>query len=893
MLVALLAAALAGGLAARAGNRNAYPLPEERGTAGTLAALEKLPVYVRALYTTAHPDDEGAGMVTWLARGAHARTALLSLTRGDGGQNVLGDEKYEAMGLLRTGELLEACRIYGTEIYFTSVFEFGFSKSAEETLSKWGHDETLGEVVRFIRTWRPTIIVSRFQGTDQDGHGHHQTAGILSKEAFRAAGSAERFPEQLREGLEPWQAKKLYEPGRGGDGSSGRSRRSGQEDWTVRIDTGAHDPVLGRSYREIGAEGYSKHRSQGSGARYAPPGRGYDYLKLADATVAKKPREETVFDGIDTSLASILDLAGAERGAAGFLEADLAGADRAAREALTAFTPRNPAASAPAAARGLALLVEAVRKVEASTLSAPVKAALQDALGQKRGDFEDAVSATLGVYAGAVAEDALVVPGDKLAVTVRLFNRGGESIDVKRVSLWTPEGWVASLPASAPLGPLAAGHDASFRHEVQVPAAARVTEPFWYREKPSDTRYKHRPTRNVFAPFDEPEVRAVAAYRYRDVEVMIRAAALAQVDDAIRGVDFRDVQVVPRLAVVLEPELGVAPVSAAGQKRPFQVTVASNANSPQRGEVRLVLPAGWQSEPRTAAFELARRGEVFSVQFALSVPPGTKPGTFPLEAVATSGGAEFRRGYSVVSYPENWTRHLYAPARAELRVFDVKVAPNLTVGYVPGAGDEVPAALESLGAKVQTLAASDLAHGDLGRFGAIVTGIRAYNVNEPLRANNKRLLEYVEQGGTLIVQYNRPLPRARARGGSGGEDESFPYALYPLTISNDDRITVEESPVEILEASHPAWTKPNAITSADFTGWVQERGLYFARDWDKRYTSLLSGHDPGEPAKAGGMLVARYGRGYYVYTAYAWFRQLPAGVPGAYRIFANLLSLGR
>src|SRR5436309_8115664 len=310
-LLILLLFALAARSVSWGGNRNAYPLPEERGTAGIVAALERLPVYVRVLHVTAHPDDESSGMLTWLARRAHARTALFSLTRGDGGQNVLGDEKYEAMGVVRTGELLEACRIYGVETYFSTVFEFGFSKSAEETLSKWGHDATLEEVVRFIRTWRPAIVISRFQGTSRDGHGHHQTAGLLAHEAFRAAGDPARYPEHLRQGLRPWQAKKLYRnyPRRDTDAQSGGNQAD--EDWTVSLDLGGYDPLLGRSYREIGSEGYSKHRSQGSGSSFSPPGSASDYFKLIDSTVGAKSKEDSFFDSIDTSLTSILELAGA------------------------------------------------------------------------------------------------------------------------------------------------------------------------------------------------------------------------------------------------------------------------------------------------------------------------------------------------------------------------------------------------------------------------------------------------------------------------------------------------------------------------------------------------------------------------------------------------------
>jgi hypothetical protein len=335
--------------------------------------------------------------------------------------------------------------------------------------------------------------------------------------------------------------------------------------------------------------------------------------------------------------------------------------------------------------------------------------------------------------------------------------------------------------------------------------------------------------------------------------------------------------------VSLTPAIAVAQISTTAQAREFQVSILNNRDSGTSGKVKLQSHAGWRIDPVEAPFSTARRHESVILRFKVQVPAGAAPGDYPIEAAATAGNEEFRRGYQVVSYPENWTRNLYRPARASLEVFDFKLPPQLSVGYVMGAGDEVPQALEQAGARVQILNANDLAYGDLGRFAAVVVGIRAYNVNEDLRSNNARLLRYVEQGGTLIVQYNTPM---------GGNNAGFPFGPYPMTNSAADRITVEESPVRLLQPGNPLLTSPNKITEADFKGWVQERGLYFMRQWDPRYTALFSGNDPGESPKNGGMLVTRYGKGTYIYTAYAWFRQLPAGVPGAYRIFANMLSAG-
>ena len=873
------------GTPATVAGRHIDPLPEDRGTAGILAALERLPVYARVLYVTAHPDDESAATLTWLARAAHARTALLSLTRGDGGQNLLGDEKYEAMGLIRTGELVEASRVYGVEPYFSTAFEFGFSKSASETISKWGHEASLEELVRFIRLWRPTVVVSRFEGSPRDGHGHHQAAGQLTHEAFRAAGDRARFPEHLERGLRPWQARKLYRPLPRRAPTRAATAEVAPSGWTLRIDGGAYDPVLGRSYLDIGSEGYRKHRSQGMGARSAPPAPAYDYYELVDATVEKAQREQGFFDSIDRTLLAILDsveLSEPERDSVSVVPALLEQAQAAAAAALRVFQPRHPEDSALEAARGSEMLAEAIREVESSDLAQHKKDILEDALGQKQRDFQAAVSASLGISLTATATAPTAIAGQKLGVKVRFRNRGARRVNLRKVTLLMPEGWVASLPADAPLGYLEPGNTASFEHEISVPPDAQLSQPFWYRENNNSQRYKTRPTENAFAPFDPPLITAKATYRYQGHAVSIRAAAKAAAGDPLRGLDFVDFQVVPALSVALTPAFALAPQSGSGRHRRFQITIESQQASRRKGTLNIQAPAGWDVTPREIPFVIARSGEAFHAAFSVGIPPTAAEGRHDLRVVAVSEGERYEQGFKTVSYPQNWTRRLYTPSQAEILVLDCTVAPDLTVGYVAGAGDEIATAIEQLGAKPHILTGDELAFGDLDRFSAIVTGIRAYNVNTVLAANSQRLLDYVERGGSLIVQYNRPAAR---------RSDVFPYGPFPMTVSSSERITVEESPVRILESGHRLFNVPNRINPADFDGWVQERGTYFMSEWDARYTPLLSGHDPGEEPKEGGMLLARWGKGYFLYTGYSWFRQLPAGVPGAFRIFANMISL--
>ncbi len=879
---------LAAAIGSRAGNQNTYPLAEERGTAGILAALEKLPVYVHVLQTTAHPDDESAGTLTWLARKFHARTALFCLTRGEGGQNILGNEKYEELGLVRSGELLQACRYYGVDLYFGTAVDFGFSKTAEETLAKWGHEETLEGMVRFIRQYRPDIILSRFQGNAADGHGHHQAAGIVTREAFGAAADPTRFPQQIKEGLQPWKSKKLYVSSMSADMAPATE---GSQDGVVRIPVGDYSPALGLSYREIASEGYSKHRTQGNGATASQPGRSYEYFRLTAAAQGTRSAGNSFFDAIDTSLNAIYELAGDEKNKASFLKEDLQAIQQCAVEALQSFRYAHPEGSAPAAARGVQHIDRLIKKVDSSALSDSTRTILLDALHEKLRDFQNAVHATLGILLIARTQDLAAVPGEKEPFNLYFYNQGSESVSISGVrAVSTRDKGKVSFAVDSPSSKQIPGGGSLVMAGIfELSPAAGVTEPFWSLENNSEARYRILRKQDEFAPFGPSELKTEVRYLFQGNEIAIDAEGMAQAGDPIRGSDFQDFQIVPALSIALNPKVVIAPISGSQDVHEFQASVLNNQGSGVRGTLALAAPAGWKVEPLERDFELSRKGETYTTTFKVRSPAGIKTGNHSIEAVARVGTQEYRRGYHTISYPENWTRNFYIPAQSKIDRFDIRIAPGLMVGYIPGAGDDVPNALEQLGIKVQTLSASDLAYGDLRRFAAIVTGIRAYNVNEDLRANNRRLLNYVAEGGTLVVQYVRPMERP-ARGSQGSP---FLYGPYPMSVSESDRITVEDSPIKILDTANPVFSGPNKITDADFRDWVQERGLYFMNSWDSHYTPLLSGNDPGEEPKKGGMLYAKYGNGHYIYSAYSWFRQLPAGVPGAFRIFANMLSLGK
>lgn len=869
----------------KAGNRNVYPLPEERGTAGVLAALEKLPVYVRVLHTTAHPDDESAGTLTWLTRKFHAQTALYCLTRGEGGQNILGNEKYQALGLVRTGELLEASKHYGVELFFGSAVDFGFSKTAEETLSRWGHEAVLEEMVRFIRQWRPTIMISKFQGNTGDGHGHHQAAGILSREAFLAAGDPQKFPDQIRQGLSPWQPRKLYAATRGYGSRSDEAEKAK----SVRVPVGDYDPVLGRSYREIGSEGYSKHRTQGTGATFAPPGRAFESYELTDSITKSPQGGDSFFDSIDTSLMAIWELAGEEKPKALFLKEALTEVQAAASEAVRGYETSNPERSAVPAARGARILSESLNKIETSTLSKHIREILSDAVRSKLLDFQNAVQTVLGISFMANTEDPTAVPGEKVRISLAFYNRGSGRVVTGGVSLKVQKGkGNFEIPKNCLKGvSLSGGDSATCALTFDLSSEAGVTEPSWYLESQADARYAHRPTQDIFAPFGPPEIEAEARYIFEGMEFPALAEVMARAGDPQRGSDSIDFQIVPELSVAMSPAIVISPTASGGKNYKFQVSLLNNNKNGSRGKLRLNAPEGWRVEPSELSFSLSRKGETFAASFILQVPPGATPGDYLVDAVAISENGRFPGGYQTISYPENWTRNIYDRAQSKVEIFDILVASNLNVAYIPGAGDEIPAALEQLGIKPQILSATDMAFGDLNRFTTIITGIRAYNANEDLVANNQRLMDYVAQGGTLIVQYVRPM------GAPAGPGSPFAFGPFPMSVSDADRITVEDSPVRILDPQSPVFNYPNKIGEEDFKNWVQERGLYFMNSWDERYTPLLSGNDPGDSPKSGGMLYAQFGKGHYVYTGYSWFRQLPAGNRGAFRIFANLISLGR
>jgi LmbE family N-acetylglucosaminyl deacetylase len=865
---------------------------ENHNAAAVWQALLRLRTTATVLHTTAHPDDENGALLAWLSRGQGVRTGLLTLNRGEGGANLIGPELFDALGIVRTEELLAAGRYYGVDQFFTRVTDFGFSKRLDETLEKWGRETVLRDVARVVRMYRPDIIVSRFQGDARDGHGNHQTAGVMSREVFRAAADPNRFPEHFAEGLRPWQVKKLYT-------APFRFGRPGQpppdETSLLRIDAGEYNPLLGRSYQEIAREGLSYQRSQGAGQTRAQPGSAASVLHLVDSAIPKVENETSLFAGLDTSIVGMAKLAGS----AIDLRSDLAELSEQVAGAWQAFDARRPWLVMPYLTAGSRATRALIKKVEASNIEAANKDHLLFLLNNKQREFGDAANKALGIAMEVLVDPKeaadevpgffrsretfnVAIPGQQFTLTATAVNRSRVRIEPVEMALRTPAGWRVSKRREE-LAPLGYNQQARAQFEVAIPKDAEYTRPYWSRasEYHDDVYTIHKPE-HLNRPFAPPEVVGAFTYRVDGETFTLRQPARTVYLDRPWGEQRRLLVVAPAINVTVSPRIGVIPVEAARQTFTVRVDVSNNVKGAANGKVRLRLPAGWTASPNEAAFNFTHEGETQVFTFRLTPPRVASEKGYTVQAVAEYDGKEYSEGYQVIAHRDLEPRHLYRPATTELRGVEVKVAPGLKVGYVMGVGDKVPEALEQIGVNVQMLGEQELATGNLDQFDVIIIGIRAYAVRDDLKAYNRRLLDYVERGGNLIVQYQTQ------------EFDAAPFGPYPYKLgARAEEVSEENAQVTILEPTNPAFNWPNKITAADFQDWVEERGSKWMSTWDERYKPLLVCNDRGQEPQRGGMLQARYGRGTYTYAAYAFYRQLPAGVSGAYRLFANLISLKR
>jgi LmbE family N-acetylglucosaminyl deacetylase len=892
------------------------PLPQDTGAAGLQEMLLRLRTTARLMQTVAHPDDEDGGMLTLESRGKGATVLLLTLNRGEGGQNKVGSNLFDVLGVLRTLELLGADRYYGVQQRFTRVADFGFSKNADETFQKWqGHDIALGDMVRVIRTFRPDVLVARFSGTDRDGHGHHQASSILSREAFRAAADPNRFPEQIAEGLLPWQSKKLYIGNVCGFGA----QTCPAENYTVRLNVGEQNPRLGMSYIQFALEGLRHQLSQGAGGWSVDPGPRYTYYKLVDSvlptTTDKDGHEQDFFDGLDTSLPGLASRLGAEESKVPSLRSELAGIANRVQDA----TQRSEKDSSDAAGPLLAALQNldsSTGRVQSSQISSPLKEDLLEILREKQEQAQTAINLAMSVTVEATVappqntatlpkeEEALttVSPGQKFLVRVKFHNGSKNKLVVDRIRLDAPQGWAKQIDEEAILV-VAPGQDQYANFVVQIPVQGAdghyYTRPYWHRSNPEtesintvdDERY-------VTLPFPPPPFHATVQYHTHrsphdltlfggthelggtnGPETEISAPVVAQFVDDKSVERSRTLAIVPAFSVMLEPGQQVIPTAGDGERR-VKVAVSSNLSGGIKGNLHLEVPAGWGIEPAKLATEFHKRGEKQEFEFKIS-PASLKEGRADIRAVFESGGMNYSEGYSLVTREDLDSFYYYQPALQRISIVDVKVPKDLSVGYIMGAGDDIPTVLTQIGMKVALVPADKLASHDLSQYQTIVVGIRAYDTQKDLAANNKKLLDFVFSGGTLVAQYETGV----------ADFNKGKVTPYPAQLSRV-RVSVEEAPVEILAQEDGIFHYPNQITEHDFDGWVQERGLYFMDQWDSNFRPLLASHDPGESPQKGGLLRAQYGKGTYIYTGYAFFRQLPAGVPGAIRLYVNLLSAG-
>lgn len=849
------------------------PAAEDRGASGLALALRRLQTIGSVLHTAAHPDDESTELLVYLARGEGSRVAYLSLNRGEGGQNGIGPELGEGLGILRTEELLAARKLDGAEQYFTRAYDFGFTRSVEETLTKWNKEEILGDMVRVIRMMRPLVVVNGFSGTARDGHGQHQVAGMLTPEAIEAAADPARFPEQIKEGLQPWRVLKLY----------GRIFGQTQQGPAAVIDTGRFDPILGRSYAELAAEGRSKHRSQDFGM-IQPRGAQVRTFPRLWSSVEVPARETSFFTGLDVSVTGIAGFAGA---AGDKFRPALEGIRDAAAKAVSEFRLEDPARVAPHLAAGL----RQTRALRASItgsmgLDPASKATVDGMLARKEWEFVDALAKAHGVVVDALSAVEIVTQGETVETTVNVYIGQKTGAKAEQIRLAAPSGWMTEMIAGAPAEDASVPQfmrmretaDSSVRFRSRIPDDEPYTQPYWLVRERVREQFDWDDSMPRNLPFAPPRVQAEVELTLAGERVSIKQPVEYRYSDKTFGEIRRELKVAPALALSVRPGLIVIPSGTDRRMREVSVEITHGARQRTEGRVVLEVPAGWRVEGNASALAFTRQGERASRLFRVT-PPAGAVGSFELRAVAEAGGRRYTSGYTPIAYSHIQTHFVYRAARARAELFDVRVAPGLKVGYVRGSGDDIPEALAQLGVAVREISEAELASGDLSVYDTIILGIRVYEVREDVVANNKRLLEYVAAGGTLIVQYNK------LEFGRGD------FAPYPVRMEGNQRVTDEGSPVKVLAPGHAIFNFPNRITDRDWEGWVQERGLYFLSGWDERYVPLLSAPDESGRELQGGQLIAQYGKGNYVFTGYAWFRQLPAGVPGAYRLFANLISL--
>ncbi|TSA17044.1 hypothetical protein D4R75_12720 [bacterium] len=790
-------------------------------------ALKKLAVLGSVLYVAAHPDDDNTAFLGYMAKGRLLRAGYLSITRGEGGQNLIGSEQGELLGVIRTQELLASRRIDGAEQYFTRAIDFGFSKSLEETMNIWGREKILSDVVWRIRTFRPDVVVNRFTPT-QGGHGNHTSSAELAYQAYVAAGDPTRFPEQLKY-VQTWKPRRLL----WNVFRFQQADRPAVPEHSTSLDLGTYSPLLGESFTEMAGRSRSMNKSQGTGGGQNR-GEFVNYFQHIAGDTATKD----LFDGVNTSWTRVPG--GAAVG--DMLEA-----------MYRSYDEENPEKSLPALLR---VYTELGRLKDDPWIVI------------KKRELQDVMKLCGGLWIDVLSSENNVTPGSDLKVTVSAISRSMYPFRLERIV--------------APLGTADSVLNLQLRNNqpvqaifgMKLPKDIPYTQPYWLTEPPELGAYRISNQQLVGQAENPPpltvKVRIASDDGAMDLDVPVRF----RIVDPVEGEQYRPLVVNPLVSVNLPEKVYIF---ADGVSKSVLVNVR-NEGGKVSGTVALRVPQGWKVTPLSIPFEFGQKDENLSVSFSLQPGRGSISGAFQVEA--TVGDGKMQQDKITIRYPHIPPQTVFPKAEGRLLRFDLKKSER-RIGYIMGPGDEIPTALRQMGYPVTMLSDDDLKNGALNFYDVIVAGVRSYNTRPVLRANQRKLMEFVEKGGTYIVQYMTPR---RA--------ETENLGPYPFTISGD-RVSVEEAPVRFIAPDNAVLNIPNKITQDDFNGWVQERGLYFADKWDPHYAAVIASNDPGEPSKDGGLLVAQYGKGYYVFTGYAFFRQLPAGVPGAYKLFVNLISLGR
>jgi LmbE family N-acetylglucosaminyl deacetylase len=800
--------------------------PVQYGSSEILENIKRLNILGSVLYIAAHPDDENTRLLTYLSREMKVRTGYLSLTRGDGGQNLVGKEQGEA---LRTQELLAARRIDGAEQFFTRANDFGYSKNPEETFRIWNRDSILADVVWVIRKFRPDIIICRFPSTGEGGHGHHTASAILAADAFLAAADPSRFPAQLAY-VPVWKPSRLFWNTFNFGGNNTTSPDQ------LRTDVGGFNPLLGKSYGEIAAESRSMHRSQGFGTAKAR-GSQIEYFKQLKG------------DSVSRDLFERMDLSWSRVPEAGKLE-------RMITACIRKYDAQAPQKSLPA-------LASIYRQLEQLGGNDPVTRYWKK---QKLKETEALMLACSGFWAEAYAAGHIGIPGKQIDITLQLIGRNSP-VKISRI-IWP--GKSDTLPGIV----LKENELQTIRHKETLHGGMSFSSPYWLNEPHSIGLFRVREREMVGQPQNDPPCSLLLSVEISGISLQVERAVVYKYTDPVKGEIYRPFEILPPATVNLS---GKTYVFSGGAGRKLKLVVKANEKDVS-GTLHIHVPEGWEVSPKEMKFSLGARDEE-AVMETMLIPPSSG-GDGKLTATLGIGSKSYDRSITRIAHDHIPDQFILEKAEVSLVTIDVKKA-GTSIGYIPGPGDDIPASLEQIGYMVTALTDEALSGGDLSKYNAIVTGVRAYNTNERLQLHHNRLMEYVKQGGNLIVQYNtnNRIGPLLAKIGP-----------YPFTISRD-RVTDEASEVRIIKPDHPALTFPNLITSADFKGWVQERGIYFATETDSNYETVLSMNDPGEKPHEGSLIVAKHGKGNFVYTGLVFFRQLPAGIPGAYRLFANLLSL--